>query len=319
MIGLPAVYAFAGLLFAGFAVSAARDAGRSRRFTMAAFLALIAVSFLVGDRLGDLGDGALALALVGLAMRGLGVAGSAPEPVEAARRASAAARNGDRLFALALIVPAVALAGALGLKTLTLGGAPLVDPKQSTLIALALGVAVALAVALPLLRARPGEPLRAGAELAGAIGWAIVLPQMLAALGAVFAQTGVGHAVADVTARLLPADNRLAVVVAYTVGMAAFTAVMGNAFAAFPVMTAGVGLPLIVRRMHGDPAVMGSLGMLSGFCGTLVTPMAANFNIVPVALLELPDRWAVIRAQAPTALVLLAVNTALMYALVFRF
>ena len=94
---------------------------------------------------------------------------------------------------------------------------------------------------------------------------------------------------------------------------------MGNAFAAFPVMTAGIGLPLIVRRFGGDAAIMGSLGMLSGFCGTLLTPMAANFNIVPVALLELPDRWAVIKVQAPTAILMLIVNTALMYALVFRF
>ena len=63
--------------------------------------------------------------------------------------------------------------------------------------------------------------------------------------------------------------------------------------------------------------------MLSGFCGTLMTPMAANFNMVPAALLELPDRNAVlngvIRAQAPTGLILLGVNTLLMYALVFRF
>jgi uncharacterized membrane protein len=81
--------------------------------------------------------------------------------------------------------------------------------------------------------------------------------------------------------------------------MALFTMVMGNAFAAFPVMTAGIGL-------------------LSGFCGTLMTPMAANFNIVPVALLELPDEYAVIRAQIPTALVLLAANVGLMYLLAFR-
>jgi uncharacterized membrane protein len=84
-------------------------------------------------------------------------------------------------------------------------------------------------------------------------------------------------------------------------------------------MTAGVGLPLIVHKFGGDPAIMGALGMLSGFCGTLLTPMAANFNIVPTTLLELPDRWAVIKAQAPTALLMLIVNTALMYALVFRF
>ena len=68
-----------------------------------------------------------------------------------------------------------------------------------------------------------------------------------------------------------------------------------------------------------EAAIMGAIGMLSGFCGTLMTPMAANFNIVPAALLELKDRNGVIRAQVPTALILLLANTALMYALVFRF
>ena len=95
----------------------------------------------------------------------------------------------------------------------------------------------------------------------------------------------------------VPLDSPLAAVCAYTVGMAAFTALMGNAFAAFPVMTAAIGLPLIVRKFGGDPAVVGAIGMLSGFCGTLTTPMAANFNIVPVALLELPDR----NAELPRA------------------
>lgn len=37
--------------------------------------------------------------------------------------------------------------------------------------------------------------------------------------------------------------------------------------------------------------------MLSGYCGTLMTPMAANFNIVLASLLEI-DKNAVIRAQA---------------------
>jgi uncharacterized membrane protein len=101
--------------------------------------------------------------------------------------------------------------------------------------------------------------------------------------------------------------------------MALFTIVMGNAFAAFPVMTAAIGLPLIVHKFGGNPAIMGSIGMLSGFCGTLVTPMAANFNIVPAALLELRDRNAVIKAQIPTAIPLLIANTLLMYFLVFRF
>jgi uncharacterized membrane protein len=63
---------------------------------------------------------------------------------------------------------------------------------------------------------------------------------------------------------------------------------------------------------------MAAIGMLSGYCGTLLTPMAANFNIVPAALLELPDKNAVIRAQVPTALTLLVCNVFLLYFLMFR-
>ena len=48
--------------------------------------------------------------------------------------------------------------------------------------------------------------------------------------------------------------------------------------------------------------------MLSGYCGTLMTPMAANFNLVPVALLELDDPYAVIRAQWATALPLMVLD-----------
>jgi uncharacterized membrane protein len=137
-------------------------------------------------------------------------------------------------------------------------------------------------------------------------------------LGAVFALSGVGDQIGHIMTHDLPLGSRFAAVAAYTVGTALFTMAMGNAFAAFPVMTAAIGLPLIVRQFGGDPAVMAALGMLSGFCGTLMTPMAANFNIVPVALLGLKDRNAVIKAQAPTALWLLAVNTLLMYLLAFR-
>jgi len=95
--------------------------------------------------------------------------------------------------------------------------------------------------------------------------------------------------------------------------MALFTMVMGNAFAAFPVMAAAIGLPLLVQQYHGDPAVVAAVGMLAGFCGTLMTPMAANFNVVPAALLDLKDRNAVVKAQVPTALPLLAFNLVLIW------
>ena len=317
MITLEAVYVLTGALFAAVAVLSALDGGNPRRWGNALFWGLFAASFLAGSHLSDLANGVLVLAMVTIAgFSGLGAGQAAT--TGPAERAESARRLGDWLFAPALTIPAVTLIGALALKGLHLGAAPLIDAKQATPISLALGVLAAGVLAAALLRPPPLAAFQEGRRLIDTVGWAAVLPQMLAALGAVFALAGVGNAVGALVSHALPADNRLAAVCAYTVGMALFTMIMGNGFAAFPVMTAGVGLPLIVRKFGGDPAIMAAIGMLSGFCGTLMTPMAANFNLVPPALLEIPDRYAVIKAQIPTALLMLAINMGLMYVLAFR-
>ena len=318
MIRLEAVYWLAGGLFAVFAILSLLDRPNPKRWGNGLFWGLFATSFLFGSRLSDLANGILVLAMVAIAgFGGLGL--GRPATTSAGDRVASAVRLGNKLFLPALTIPAVTLFGALLLKTVKVNGVFLIDPKQATPISLALGVLAAGAFAAILLRPPPLAPFQEGRRLIDTVGWAAVLPQMLAALGAVFALAGVGGAVGTLVSHAIPADSRLAVVCAYTFGMALFTMIMGNGFAAFPVMTAGIGLPLIVRKFGGDPAVMASIGMLSGFCGTLMTPMAANFNIVPAALLELPDRYAVIKAQVPTALLLLLANTLLMYFLVFRF
>jgi len=157
--------------------------------------------------------------------------------------------------------------------------------------------------------------LRESRRLTEALGWAMVLPQMLAMLGLLFNEAGVGTAVAHVTTTYINLDFKLVAVMVYVLGMALFTVIMGNGFAAFPVMTGGVGVPVLVGIYGGNPAVMAAIGMFSGYCGTLMTPMAANYNIVPAALLELPDKNAVIKAQLPTALMMLVVNIVLLYLL----
>jgi len=322
MITLTWVYILAGLIFMAFAWTSLTDAENPGRLKNAAFWGLMAISFLFGNYLGDLGNGLL---LVGLVLIG-GIGGlgqGRPATTSPEERQSLAARFGNKLFIPALIIPATALLGTLVLARIDIGGRPLFDAKDPTLIALGLGVLLALVVGAVLFRPPATAPLQEGRRLMDAVGWAAILPQMLAALGAVFALAGVGQVVGGLVADIIPMNGPLIAVVAYCLGMALFTFIMGNAFAAFPVMTAAIGLPFVILQFDGDPAIVCAIGMLSGFCGTLLTPMAANFNVVPANLLELPDRNAafngVIRAQAPTAIAMLGVNIVLMYLLAFRF
>ena len=316
MIGLPVVYVLAGLVFGAFAVLSALDRANNKRLGNAVFWGLVALSFLAGDRLGDLGNGVLVLGLALIAGLG-GLGRGQPATTSPDERKALAQRFGGKLFIPALTLPLVVIFGVLVLKPLQIGDVALLDPKQATLISLALAAVIATAVGLILLRQPVISPLQEGRRLMDTVGWAALLPQMLAALGAVFALAGVGETIGQLVTAWIPMDARLTAVAVYCLGMAGFTMIMGNAFAAFPVMTAGVALPILIGRFDGDPAVVASIGMLSGFCGTLMTPLAANFNLVPAALLELPDRYAVIKAQIPTALPLLIVNVVLMYVLAF--
>lgn len=148
------------------------------------------------------------------------------------------------------------------------------------------------------------------------VGTAGILPQLLATLGVIFTASGVGDVTAKTISGIFPVGNHLLGVVLYCVAMVIFTMIMGNAFAAFAVITAGIGVPFIVAQ-GGNPAVVAALGMTTGYCGTLMTPMAANFNSLPVALMEMKDNLGVIKQQVPIALSMLVIQIILMYFLAF--
>ncbi|MDC4408372.1 DUF979 domain-containing protein, partial [Acinetobacter baumannii] len=143
-----------------------------------------------------------------------------------------------------------------------------------------------------------------------------ILPQLLASLGALFTAAGVGDVISNMISGVIPEGNVWIGITAYCIGMALFTAIMGNAFAAFTVITAGIGVPFVFAQ-GGDPIVASAIAMTAGFCGTLLTPMAANFNILPVVLLDIEDNNGVIKAQAVYAIVLLLIHIPLMYFLAF--
>ena len=317
MITLHWLYALAGAMFAAFALLSALDTSNPKRFGNAAFWGLMALSLLGGDFIGDLGNGLLVLGLAGLA--GFGFIGrSHPPTTSDDERQGWSERLGNKLFLPALIIPLTALIGTLAYNYSPLGEAGWIEAKRETYVFLGLGVLLALGAIFLWLRPPAIAPLQEGRRLIDAIGWAAVLPQMLAALGVLFAAAGVGTVIGELTRAVIPEGSVFLTVAVFGIGMAMFTMIMGNAFAAFPVMAAAIGVPLLISDYGGDPAVVGAIGMLAGFCGTLMTPMAANFNLVPAALLELKDQYGVIRAQIATALPLLVVNILLIYFLAFR-
>ncbi len=318
LISLDVFYVVAGLFLLLVAARIALDAQHPKRWGSAVFWGLLAIVFFAGKQLPALVAGYMVLAMVVLAatkqVAGVPGAGGA-----AGDRAKSAERLRNWLFAPALLIPAMAVVGTLLLSRVHWGDWWLMDSANVTVSAVCLGALVAAAVGLKITRAAPVTAVNEGSRLLQAIGWALILPQMLAALGAIFSKAGVGPVIAELAAHALPTQIPFVAVAAYCLGMAIFTMCMGNAFAAFPVITLGIGLPFVVQLHHGNPAIMAAIGMLSGYCGTLMTPMAANFNIVPAMLLDLKDKNAVVKAQVPIGLTLLAANILIMYLCVYRF
>jgi len=312
MINLHWLYVLAGAVFAGFAIGSARDETNPKRWGNAIFWLLVMLSFWFGDLIGDLGNGVLVLALVATAGTNRLSRGTS-ESTSLEERQRSSERYGNKLFVPALIIPFTAFVGTLLFNYTALKRLGIIDSKAVTLVLLGIGVIIAMLTCYIWLRPPPTAPIEEGSRLMNGVGWAAVLPQMLAALGTIFAAAGVGSTIGAVAGEIIPNGSIFLAVLLYALGMVVFTMIMGNAFAAFPVMAAAIGIPILIHSDGGNPAVIGAVGMLSGFCGTLMTPMAANFNIVPAALLELKNQYGVIRAQVATAIPLLIANILILY------
>jgi len=327
----------AGIILLVVAILSWRDSANPRRFTTGLFWALYGLVFLVGDWTTQLmsslmGSDAAGTRMLHIIIGGIVVVMALIAGLGGVRlgryhqrsdeeKQGSALRLRNKLFLPALAIPIVTVVGVLafnnipGLQDAVFG--PGNHATLVTLFSMMVGCVIGWLVALKLTHEKPVQSMQETRRLLDSIGWAFILPQILATLGLLFTSAGVGSAISHLTETWLAVDNRFIAVTVYAVGMALLTMIMGNAFAAFPIITAGVGIPILVLQHGGNPAVMAAIGMFSGYCGTLMTPMAANFNIVPAALLELPDRNAVIKAQIPTGVLLLIVNIFLLYFLMF--
>lgn len=178
-------------------------------------------------------------------------------------------------------------------------------PNLGAIVGVGAGIIVSIFILMLLSRDnKPSVFLNDSERLLSTVGPLSMLPMLLASLGAVFTEAGVGQVIANLVGRIVPEGNVNLGIVIFAIGMALFTMIMGNAFAAITVMTVGIGAPFVLRY-GADPAVIGMLALTCGFCGTLCTPMAANFNIVPVAMLDMKDRFGVMKNQFIPAVLIL--------------
>ena len=178
--------------------------------------------------------------------------------------------------------------------------------NMSSMVAITLGVVVAmiLLIAYDSKQNKPVVFLKDSVRFLGITGPLSMLPQLLGCLGGVFTAAGVGDVVAQLVEKIVPKGNVNIGIIVYAIGMVLFTMIMGNAFAAITVMTVGIGAPFVLAY-GANPVVIGMLALTCGYCGTLLTPMAANFNILPVAILNMKDRWGVIKKQVLVAIIML--------------
>ncbi len=232
-------------------------------------------------------------------------------------RKAASERIGSKIFVPAVTVGLIALILSFVKYDVVKDGVATPTALNGAIMT---GVACVIALVLALVICKPkvSDTKEDTSRLLMQVGAACLLPQLLGALGSVFAETGVGEVISGMISSVVPQGNIVIGVIIYVFGMVIFTMIMGNAFAAFTVITAGIGVPFVISQ-GGNPAIIGALGMTAGYCGTLMTPMAANFNIVPCAVLETKDpKWSVIRAQLPMALMMIVVHIILMLAIGFR-
>lgn len=293
------VYLLVGIILFIFAIQSFLDKEHKYRIGTGLFWLLYSISFIFGSYLSKEINGWLVIAMAAIVLvKQLGKGHYFESSIEFKK--GEAVRIGNVIFVPALLV---------GIITFFIG----FFTKLGALVGLGIAAIIAMCAALYITKGELNQGFHEGRRLIDAISWTAILSQLLAALGYLFNLAGVGKLISNAVASVVPADNVFLVVVAYCIGMVIFTMIMGNAFAAFAMITSAIGIPMLVVAHGANPAAVGAIAMLAGYCGTLMTPMAANFNIVPVALLEMRDQYGVIKAQLPIALIMLVLNILLMY------
>ncbi len=308
IFSLDAVYVLTGAILFAFAAMTFADRSNTRRVGSGCFWLVLGIIFTFGGVMPYWLTGLLVLLMV--AIDGAGRVGRGESVSPETRGQDVRAPSGNRVFIPVLAIPVVTFSVAIVFRLLGL------DANRGALVGLGFGGLAAMLIGLRLTGSTWRVMMNEGRRLNDAMGAVNILPQLLASLGVIFTAAKVGDLIAGGIQSIIPGNNLFLLVLANCLGMALFTIVMGNSFAAFPVIATGVLVPLIIKPFGVNPAMAAIITLTAGSSGTLITPMAANFNIVPAALLNMRDQYGVIKFQLPYALTIWSFHVILLWLLI---
>lgn len=291
------VFVLIGLQFLYTAYRVAKAEDNDKKITTVIFWIILGVLFALGKIIPPMISGILVVAIGIIAlMNGIVVKGAikSDENLEV----EGSNKLGNKIFIPVMLMAVLAIVIA-----------KLIPDASSS--ALGITAIIAIIVVMIMTKSSFGDMMKQSDRMVQQVGAVSILPQLLAALGAIFAAAGVGEVIASIIGNMIPTVNPWTGSIAYVLGMVIFTAIMGNAFAAFTVITAGIGVPFVIAQ-GADPAIAAAIAMTAGYCGTLLTPMAGNFNVLPVGLLEMKDRNGVIKEQTLFSIIMIIAHILLM-------
>ena len=302
---LEVIFIIMGLICIYAAVKNAKDKENPARLGTAVFWGSLGIVMAVGRWLSPLLSGILIFVMaIPAIFRKVKIGKTNAPTAEQTKKQSE--KIGMKIFIPAFSMGIFAIIFALSFKTLA----------NSALIGIGVGVIIAIIVLMVYEKENKADVFMKDSErFLSMVGPLCMLPMLLASLGSIFTAAGVGDVVAALVGKIVPQGNVNAGIIVYAIGMMLFTMIMGNAFAAITVMTVGIGFPFVLAY-GADPVLIGMLALTCGYCGTLMTPMAANFNIVPVAMLDMKNRYGAIKQQFYIALPVLVFQ--IIYMILFK-
>ncbi|MDU0893941.1 MULTISPECIES: 5-oxoproline transporter, DUF979 family subunit [Anaerococcus] len=294
---LEIIYVLIGLQFFYTAYRVARSEDNEKKITTVIFWIILGVLFAFGKLIPSIISGILVV-IIGIIslMNGIIVKGAVINDQRVEVEGSD--KLGNKIF-----IPVIVMA------VLAIILAKLIPDSSSSVLGFT--AIVAIIIVMIMTKSSVKDMMKQSDRMVQQVGAVAILPQLLAALGAIFAAAGVGDVIASIIGGMIPIVNPWTGSIAYVLGMVIFTAIMGNAFAAFTVITAGIGVPFVIAQ-GADPAIAAAIAMTAGYCGTLLTPMAGNFNVLPVGLLEMKDRNGVIKEQTLFSIIMIIAHILLM-------